>query len=160
MTLESPKFVPHSVDTTVNFCFPQVEEYVMENLTFKCTSVQRYQGPASHYLTCQYSFELFYKTLIKKTGCKSIFGDGGWVLDDSMLRDIFSESSWVTRFRILPGTTPLVAMALIDIAVSIVCRGKGKILFMWKPKYRRHGNLCVLNQYLISIWYKILYIYI
>lgn len=31
------------------------------------------------------------------------------------------------RLKLLPGTTPLVAMALIDMAVSIVCRGKGKI---------------------------------
>lgn len=70
------RLVLHAVDTTVTFCCPQVEEYVMKNVTFKCQSVQRYQG---HYLTCQYSFELFHKTLIKKkkTGYKSIFGDGG-----------------------------------------------------------------------------------
>ncbi len=43
-----------------------------------------------------------------------------------MLKDFFREYTGVTRFKVLPGTTPLVAMALIDMAVSIVCRGKGE----------------------------------
>lgn len=39
------------------------------------------------------------------------------------------------RFKESPGTTPLVAMALIDIAVSIVCRGKEKIRLKWRRTY-------------------------
>lgn len=32
----------------------------------------------------------------------------------------------MAAFSVLPGTTPLVAIALIDMAVSIVCKGKEK----------------------------------
>ena len=56
----------------------------------------------------------------------------------------------IRRFKLLPGTTPLVAMALIDMAVSIVCRGKGKIwltLIKKGPTCRRHGKLWALEIY-------------
>lgn len=43
--------------------------------------------------------------------------------------------------EVLPGTTPLVAMALIDMAVSIVCKGKGQISY-------RKEDTCV-NYYLM-----------
>lgn len=69
----------------------------------------------------------FAKSCIKKTiGYESVNStDEGYVLEKCMQRDFFREYTGVTRFEVLPGTTPLVAMALIDMAVSIVCGGKG-----------------------------------
>lgn len=62
------KNVLHALNTTVNFCCPQVEEYVMEIFYFKMLVIAEMSGIIGTFESrlCQYNSELFKKPCLTK----------------------------------------------------------------------------------------------